>query len=117
MWWAYYLFGVAASGRWLNWTLVGPIFLNVLFLPPQASLDVTETLSSKKYKSYAEYQGRPCGGIQPARAASLRLALGGLGPAAVTRLSDRRARVPRAAARVSRCFPWFPKPPEQTTCL
>jgi len=58
MWWAYYLFGVAASGDWLNWTLVGPVFLNILFLPPQASLDVTETLSSKKYKGYADYQNR-----------------------------------------------------------
>ena len=58
MWWAFYLFGVAASGEWLNWTVVGPLFLNILFLPPQASLDVTETLSSRKYKAYAEYQQR-----------------------------------------------------------
>ena len=58
MWWAYYLFGVAASGQWLNWTFVGPLFLNMLFLPPQASLDVTEALSSRKYKGYADYQAR-----------------------------------------------------------
>lgn len=58
MWWAYYLFGVAASGSWLNWTFVGPLFLNVLFLPPQASLDVTEALSSRKYKAYGDYQAR-----------------------------------------------------------
>lgn len=68
MWWAYYLFGVSASGAWLNWTLVGPFFLNLLFLPPGASLDLTEALSSRKYAAYPEYQ-----------------------------------------ARVSRCFPWFPK--------
>ena len=58
MWWAFYVFGVAASGSWLNWTLVGPFFLNILFLPPQASLDVTETLSSRKYPLYADYQAR-----------------------------------------------------------
>ena len=58
MWWAYYLFGVAASGAWVNWTLVGPVFLTMLFLPPQASLDVTEALSSRKYKAYPEYQQR-----------------------------------------------------------
>lgn len=58
MWWAYYLFGVAASGAWINWTLVGPVFLNLLFLPPMASLDLTEALSSRKYAAYPEYQAR-----------------------------------------------------------
>ena len=58
IWWAYYLFGVSASGAWLNWTLVGPIFLNILFLPPGASLDLTEALSSRKYEAYGEYQSR-----------------------------------------------------------
>ena len=59
MWWAYYLFGVAATGAWLNWTVVGPIFLNLLFLPPMASLDLTEALSSRKYPAYPEYQVIP----------------------------------------------------------
>lgn len=58
MWWAFYLFGVSASGAWLNWTFVGPFFLNLLFLPKGASLDLTEALSSRKYSAYAEYQQR-----------------------------------------------------------
>ena len=58
MWWAFYLYGVGASGAWLNWTFVGPFFLNLLFLPAGASLDLTEALSSRKYASYPEYQQR-----------------------------------------------------------
>ena len=34
------------------------IFLNILFLPPGASLDLTEALSSRKYEAYGEYQSR-----------------------------------------------------------
>jgi steroid 5-alpha reductase family enzyme len=34
MWWAFYLFGVAASGSWFNWTLVGCVFLNLLVGSP-----------------------------------------------------------------------------------
>ncbi|CAK0858679.1 unnamed protein product [Prorocentrum cordatum] len=58
MWWAFYVFGVAATGSWLNWTIWGPVFLSMLFLVPQGSLDVTEMLSSSKYPAYAEYQLR-----------------------------------------------------------
>jgi len=58
MWWAFYLFSVSATGSWLNWTLGGPLFLTGLFLPPGASLDVTEAISSSKYPAYAEYQQR-----------------------------------------------------------
>ncbi|KAL4421975.1 hypothetical protein ABPG77_010998 [Micractinium sp. CCAP 211/92] len=53
IWWSMYLFGVAASGRWLNWTIVGPFFLSMLF---QGSTWLTELISSAKYPSYASYQ-------------------------------------------------------------
>ena len=56
MWWAFYLFGVAAGGAPLNWTLAGAVFLFLLFVPPGASLDTTEALSSRKYPAYKEYQ-------------------------------------------------------------
>ena len=57
MWWAIYLFTVETSG-WLNWTIAGPVMLTILFVPPGASLDMTETLSSRKYAAYADYQQR-----------------------------------------------------------
>eukprot|EP00931_Biecheleriopsis_adriatica_P040731 TRINITY_DN23336_c0_g1_i1.p1 TRINITY_DN23336_c0_g1~~TRINITY_DN23336_c0_g1_i1.p1 ORF type:complete len:337 (+),score=46.61 TRINITY_DN23336_c0_g1_i1:48-1058(+) len=58
MWWAYYLFSITATGRWLNWTIWGAIFLSGLFVLPGASLDITEALSSCKYPDYADYQRR-----------------------------------------------------------
>jgi len=58
MWWVFYLFSVAATGQWLNWTIWGAVFLSGLFLLPGASLDVTEALSLSKYPEYAEYQQR-----------------------------------------------------------
>lgn len=57
-WWSFYLFSVGATGQWLNWTIWGPLFLTGLFVPPGASLDVTEKLSSAKYPAYKEYQQR-----------------------------------------------------------
>ena len=63
IWWAFYLFTVGATEptidgweRYINWTIVGPLFLTCLFVPPGASLDVTESLSSRKYAAYPEYQ-------------------------------------------------------------
>ena len=56
MWYVFYLFSVAATGQAANWSLPGCVFLSLLFLPPGASLDVTEALSSRKYKAYGEYQ-------------------------------------------------------------
>ena len=58
LWWVFYGFSVAATGQWLNWTILGAIFLTLLFLPPGASLDVTEALSSQKYPGYEDYQHR-----------------------------------------------------------
>ena len=58
LWWSFYLFSVPATGAWLNWTVLGAAFLTGLFVPPGASVDVTEALSSRKYKAYADYQAR-----------------------------------------------------------
>ena len=52
-WWAYYLFSVAVSGAWINWTIVGTVLLTLLF---QGSTSMTENLSVKKYPQYVEYQ-------------------------------------------------------------
>lgn len=58
MWWAFYLFSVSATGRWLNWTIWGAVFLSFLFVMPGASLDLAEAISRSKYPAYAEYQRR-----------------------------------------------------------
>jgi steroid 5-alpha reductase family enzyme len=51
-WWAFYLFSVAVSGQWLNWTLSGPILLTVIFA---ASTPFTEKYTREKYPLYEEY--------------------------------------------------------------
>jgi steroid 5-alpha reductase family enzyme len=53
MWWAYYLFSVAAGAGWLNWTITGAVLLTLLF---QGSTGLTEKISARKYPDYAEYQ-------------------------------------------------------------
>ena len=58
IWWAYYLFTVAAGLPPINVTIVGPILLTVLFVVPDGSLDLTEAISSRKYPLFAEYQRR-----------------------------------------------------------
>lgn len=52
-WWAFYLFSVAVSGVWVNWTLSGPILLTAIFL---GSTPFTESFTVKKYALYEEYQ-------------------------------------------------------------
>ncbi|EOD07899.1 hypothetical protein EMIHUDRAFT_217878 [Emiliania huxleyi CCMP1516] len=56
IWWAFYLFSLAAGLPLVNWTISGAAFLTCLFVLPHASLDVTEVLPSRKYPQYAEYQ-------------------------------------------------------------
>lgn len=55
IWLSFYLFSVAATGRWLNWSLAGAILLMLLFL---GSSDFSEKISAGKYPAYAEYQKR-----------------------------------------------------------
>lgn len=55
LWWIVYVYGVIASGQWLNWTIIGAALLTVLF---QGSSILTETISKSKYKDYAKYQKR-----------------------------------------------------------
>jgi steroid 5-alpha reductase family enzyme len=53
IWWAFYLFTVAASGRWLNWSVVGALLLVLLF---QGSSAFSERVSASKYPAYLDYQ-------------------------------------------------------------
>jgi steroid 5-alpha reductase family enzyme len=53
IWASFYFFGVAASGRWLNLTIAGPILLILLFIGSSA---MTESISSGKYPEYKNYQ-------------------------------------------------------------
>ncbi|MDR3653947.1 MAG: DUF1295 domain-containing protein [Paludibacter sp.] len=53
IWICFYFFGVAASGRWINWTLIGPAMLILLFA---GSSEFTESISLKKYPTYENYK-------------------------------------------------------------
>lgn len=53
IWISFYLFGVSASGNWINWTIFGSFLLVMLF---QGSTQLTETISNKKYPAYASYK-------------------------------------------------------------
>jgi steroid 5-alpha reductase family enzyme len=55
MWLVFYLFSVAATGRWVNWSLAGVVLLLLLFL---GSSDFSEKISAGKYPGYAAYQQR-----------------------------------------------------------
>ena len=56
-WWVFYALGavalVTSGGGWLNWTIVGPALLTVLFI---GSTVFTESITASKYPAYAEYQ-------------------------------------------------------------
>ena len=53
VWISFYLFGVSASGSWINPTLAGPLLLVLLF---QGSTHFTESISCGKYPGYAAYR-------------------------------------------------------------
>jgi len=55
IWVVFYLFSVAATREWLNWTIVGAVLLVILF---KGSSDFSEEISAKKYPKYADYQKR-----------------------------------------------------------
>ncbi|MEO6954511.1 MAG: DUF1295 domain-containing protein [Polyangia bacterium] len=56
VWWGVYLFSVAQSGEWLNWTIVGPVTIHALFLG--GSIGITEKHELGRKPEYAEYQLR-----------------------------------------------------------
>jgi steroid 5-alpha reductase family enzyme len=53
LWIVFYLFSVAATGIWINWSIMGCILLIVLF---KGSSDFSENISVGKYPEYKEYQ-------------------------------------------------------------
>jgi steroid 5-alpha reductase family enzyme len=53
IWVSFYLFSVAASGQWLNWSITGCLLLIVLF---QGSSRFSEGISKGKYREYEAYQ-------------------------------------------------------------
>ena len=52
LWWAFYLFGLAAGAPWHNPSLAGPVLLTALF---QGSTSFTESITVSKYPGYADY--------------------------------------------------------------
>lgn len=55
IWIVFYFFGVAATGIWLNWSVIGCILLVLLFW---GSSNFSESISSGKYPEYAKYKKR-----------------------------------------------------------
>jgi len=55
IWIVFYLFGVAATGKWLNWSVAGCLLLLILF---RGSSDFSEAISARKYPGYKDYQKR-----------------------------------------------------------
>lgn len=55
IWIVFYLFSVAATGRWINWSIAGCLLLVILF---QGSSDFSENISVSKYPDYKDYQKR-----------------------------------------------------------
>jgi steroid 5-alpha reductase family enzyme len=55
IWIVFYFFSVVATGRWINWSVMGSIILVLLFF---GSSNLSESISSRKYSGYSEYQKR-----------------------------------------------------------
>ncbi|MBN2521715.1 MAG: DUF1295 domain-containing protein [Bacteroidales bacterium] len=55
IWISFYLFSVAATGQWLNWSLAGSVLLVLLFF---GSSSFSEKISAAKYPEYQKYQKR-----------------------------------------------------------
>lgn len=53
IWVCFYLFSIASSGEWFNWSIAGCLLLIVLF---QGSSSFSEEISAGKYPQYIEYQ-------------------------------------------------------------
>jgi steroid 5-alpha reductase family enzyme len=52
IWLVFYAFTIAATGRWMNWSLAGGLLLLILF---QGSSDFSEKISLQKYPRYQDY--------------------------------------------------------------
>ncbi|MCF8278534.1 MAG: DUF1295 domain-containing protein [Flavobacteriales bacterium] len=55
IWVVFYLFSVAATGSWFNWSICGSVLLIMLF---QGSANFSEGITAEKYSRYKEYQKR-----------------------------------------------------------
>lgn len=53
LWLSFYIFSIAATGRFINWTMIGSLLLMLLF---RGSADVSEGISASKYPEYKNYQ-------------------------------------------------------------
>lgn len=53
LWLAFYLYSVAASGQWINWSISGCLLLIILF---RGSSNFSEEISAGKYPAYRTYQ-------------------------------------------------------------
>jgi len=52
MWVTIYLFSIAATSRYINWSFIGSLLLILLF---KGSADLSEEISAQKYPAYQEY--------------------------------------------------------------
>jgi steroid 5-alpha reductase family enzyme len=52
-WWVIFAFGAIAAGSIVQWTIVGPVLLTLLFL---GSTRFTESISLTRYPEYRQYQ-------------------------------------------------------------
>lgn len=55
IWILFYLFSVSATGKWINWSIVGCLLLLLLF---KGSSDFSEKISSDKYPEYQKYKSQ-----------------------------------------------------------
>lgn len=53
IWIVFYFFSVAATGIWLNWSVMGALLLVLLF---RGSSDFSESVSVEKYPDYVDYR-------------------------------------------------------------
>jgi steroid 5-alpha reductase family enzyme len=53
IWLSVYVFSIAATGRFVNWTMIGALLLMLLF---KGSADLSEGISASKYPEYKKYQ-------------------------------------------------------------
>lgn len=55
IWITFYFFSVAATARYINWSMAGCLLLIILF---QSSSNFSEAISAEKYPLYKDYQQR-----------------------------------------------------------